>query len=235
MIEDFPRNPYAPPEAPLELQAMETEGLRPIPFEDVDAVPAFWRRVGSMFQILFQHPYELVDRTHVTENLGAPLRFALLFSLPITAMMAAIGVLIGVLGGIAASQDKNAPPFAVFVGMGAFYTVVMPMMAIIGFFIGGLINHGCLWLWGGLRQGYGLRQSIRLHGYYLGFFLLFYLIPILNIFVLLAGPAFLGLALARLHHTDRWRGVCAAYTPLGCCCGAYIAFFAIAIAAGAFK
>jgi len=41
-MEDFPSNPYAPPEAPLELEPEDREGLRPVPFEDRDAIPAFF-------------------------------------------------------------------------------------------------------------------------------------------------------------------------------------------------
>jgi hypothetical protein len=45
-------------------------------------------------------------------------------------------------------------------------------------------------------------------------------IPLVNILVLLGGPALLGMALARMHRADTWRGVCAAYTPyVFCCCG----------------
>lgn len=233
MIDDFPANPYAPPEAPLEQDPYAGVDLRPVPFEDLEAERGFWRRVGGMFKLLFTDPYGLVARVPVTEGLGAPLRFALLLTLPLTALGVAMGLLMAVLGGFAAAGDKNAPPTAVFVGMGLSYTVLMPLSALLAFYVGGAVQHGVLWLWGGARNGRGLHQTLRLHGYYLAFFFLFYLVPLANILVLLGGPAFLGMALARLHRTDRWRAILAAYSPLLLCCLCYGGFIAFAIAAPA--
>jgi hypothetical protein len=233
MIDDFPTNPYAPPEAPLERDPYATEDLRPVPFEDLEAEPGFWRRVGGMFRLLFSDPYGLVARVPVTEGFGPPLKFMLLLSLPVTALMAAMGLFMGVIGGFTAAQDKHGPPAIFFAGMGLFYTVMMPISAVAGFYMGGAVNHALLWLWGGHRNGRGFHQTLRLHGYYLAFFFLFYLVPLANILVVLGGPAFLGLAMARLHRTDRWRAIVAAYTPLLLCCLCYAGFIAFALAAPA--
>lgn len=235
MIDDFPSNPYAPPEAPLERDpCAAAEDLHPVPFEDVEAEPGFWRRVGGMFKLLFSDPWGMVARVPVTEGLGAPLRFTLLLSLPITAMMVVMGLFMGVFGSLTAAQDKHGPPALFFAGMGVFYAVMMPVSTLAGFYLGGAVNHALLWLWGGHRNGRGLHQTLRLHGYYLAFFFLFYLVPLANILVVLGGPAFLGMALARLHRTDRWRGIVAAYTPLLLCCLCYVGIFAMALAGPAF-
>jgi hypothetical protein len=146
-----------------------------------------------------------------------------------------MGILMGVMGVFSTGTAKGEPPPAFFAGLGVLYVVIMPLAAFGGFFILGLLQHGLLWLWGGLRQGRGLRQTLRLHGYYLAFFLLFYMVPLLNFLILLGGPALFGIVAARVHRTDRWRAICAAYTPLLLCCGTYIAIFAIAIAMGGFK
>lgn len=232
------QNPYDPPRSDLDATPdfPAADLSRPIPFEDIEAIPGFWRRVGAMFQMLFQTPYELVDRIPVTHGLGAPLRFALLCSLPVTLLMTFLGIFMGVMGGIVAAQaNSKGPEGWLFAGMGLFYTVLIPFSVLLGFFLGGVLSHFFLWIWGGLREGQGLEQTMRANGYYLGFFMVFYMIPILNIFVAFGGPAIQGIALARLHRTDTWRGVCAAYTPLCCGCLAYAGFFGILMAAGGFK
>lgn len=235
MIDDFPSNPYAPPEAPLEQDPYANADLRPVPFEDLEAEPGFWRRVGAMFKLLFTDPFGLVARVPAGEGLGAPLRFALLLSVPITAMMVAMGLFMGVFGSFAAAQDKHGPPALFFAGMGLLYAVMMPVSVVMGFYVGGAFNHGLLWMWGGLKNGRGLHQSLRLHGYYLAFFFLFYLVPLANILVLLGGPAFLGMAMARVHRTERWRAIVAAYTPLLVCCLCYVGIFAMALGIPAFS
>ncbi len=237
-MDSFPQDPYQPPSAELLApESVPREGeLRPIPFEDLEATPGFWRRVGVMFQLLFTNPHQLVDRIPVTEGLSAPLRFALFCALPITLLMALLGILMGVMGGFLATQASSKGPGAwLFAGMGFLYTVMMPVSVVVGFFLGGVINHFFLWIWGGLRQSQGLTQTLRANGYYLGFFMLFYLVPLLNFLVLLGGPALLGLALARVHRTDTWRGICAAYTPLCCGCIAYAGVFGILAAMGQLK
>ena len=232
------QNPYQPPQSDLEgtPEYHSPEPLRPIPFEDIEAIPGFWRRVGAMFQLLFKAPYELVDRIPITDGLWAPLRFTLLCALPITLLMTLLGVFMAVMGGIVAAQGSSKGPESwLFAGMGLFYALLMPISVMVGFFVGGTVSHFFLWIWGGLRDGQGLGQTLRAHGYYLGFFMLFYLIPLVNIAVLLGGPAFQGIALARIHRTDTWRGVCAAYTPLCCGCLAYVGLFAVMFSMGQLK
>ncbi len=233
-----PQNPYEPPQSDLygTPEAASADHSRPIPFEDLEAIPGFWRRVGAMFQLLFQSPYELVDRVPVTEGLGAPLRFTLLCSLPVTLLMALIGIFMGVMGSIVAAQgNAKGPEGWIFAGMGLFYIVLIPISVFAGFFIGGVLSHCFLWVWGGLRDGRGLEQTLRMNGYYLGFFMVFYLVPLLNILVAMGGPAFQGIALARLHRTDTWRGICAAYTPLCCGCLAYVGIIGMVAAMGHLK
>jgi hypothetical protein len=232
------QNPYEPPQSDLygTPEFLSPNASRPVPFEDIEAIPGFWRRVGTMFQLLFRSPYELVDRIPVTDGLGAPLRFALLCSMPIALLMAFIGILMGVMGGFMAAQGTaKGPEGWIFAGMGLFYTVLIPISVLVGFFLGGALSHFLLWIWGGLRDGQGLGQTMRANGYYLGFFMVFYLIPILNIFVALGGPAIQGIALARIHRTDTWRGVCAAYTPICCGCLAYAGLIGIIATTGLLK
>ena len=109
--------------------------------------------------------------------------------------------------------------------------LLMPLFSFLGMVIGGALNHFFLWMWGGLKPGVGVNQSIRAYGYASAFLQLAGLIPYLGILVQMAGIVVIGMGLARMHKTDTWRGVCAALTPiiLICCCGAVAAAMLIPI------
>lgn len=231
-------NPYAPPQSILQPQTGETgEALRPIPFEDLEAMPGFWKRVGATFGLAFTKPMEFFQRVPVTEGLGSPLRFQFLLAVPMGLFMlcmAAFMALVGYLpGGLAA--DKNAPPQWFFAAMSGSYAVAMPVGLMVSYFIGGPVMHFLLWIWGGLRNGEKLPQTMRAMGYFLAFFTLAYCVPCLNLFVLIGGPVALGMGLARLHRTEPWRAICAAYTPILFCCLFYAGIFGVLIATGAMK
>jgi hypothetical protein len=233
-------NPFAPPQA--ELTSAPDWSLspdrRPVPFEDLEREPRFWPRVWEMFRLLFTAPNQLAERVPNTEGLSAPLRFALLLTTP---TMLLCLLMFGLLGGVMsfgisqAASGSGGPPAWLFLLLGPGYVVLLALMVVITIPVGGLVLHACLWLWGGTRQGCGLGQTLRAVGYYMGFHMLGSLIPLINLAVALAGPAFLGMALARIHRTDTWRGVLAAYLPLLLCCCGYGLFFFLMIGAGALR
>jgi hypothetical protein len=88
-------------------------------------------------------------------------------------------------------------------------------------------------MWGGLRPGVGLNQTVRAYGYASAFIQIGGMIPYLGILIQLAGMIAMGMGLARMHKTDTWRGICAMLTPfiLLCCCGVIAAFSIPAIIA----
>ena len=47
-------------------------------------------------------------------------------------------------------------------------------------------------------------------------------VPLLGPLIQIAALALMGMGLARMHRTDTWRGVCAAYTPFLLCCCCYL-------------
>jgi hypothetical protein len=98
--------------------------------------------------------------------------------------------------------------------------LLMPLFTFLGMVIGGALNHFFLWLWGGLRPGVGVQQSLRAYGYAHAFLQLAGFIPLIGALVQIAGMVVIGMGLARMHRTDTWRGVCAVLTPLFllCCC-----------------
>ena len=199
--------------------------LRPVPFEDHEALPGFWSRVGGMFRMVFSNPMELFDRVPVTEGLGAPWRFLLLLSIPIFLIMALVFFLLGMgLMFAALEQVGKGGSRALAAAMPLIFGVIlllMPLFTFLGMVIGGAFNHFFLWMWGGLKPGLGTSQSIRAYGYASAFIQIGGLIPYLGILVQLAGLVVIGMGLARMHKTATWRGICAVLTPvfLLCCCG----------------
>ncbi len=222
MLNEPPRIPppaWEPPPAPA-----ITPDLRPVPFEDLQAFPGFWARVGGMFRMVFRNPMELFERVPVGEGLGAPWRFLLLLSIPVFLIMTLIFFLVGIGIMVAAlEQAGKSDGKAIAAIMPVIFGVIlllMPLFTFLGMVIGGAFNHFFLWMWGGLRPGVGASQSIRAYGYAHAFLQLGGFIPIVGPLIQLAGLIVIGMGLARMHKTNTWRGICAVLTPffLLCCC-----------------
>lgn len=230
-----PANPYAPPQAPLlgDPGRPEDGTLRPVPFEDLAAIPGFWARVWAMFGLVFTRPLELLERVPATESLSAPWRFNMLLVLPYLLFMGLIFALVFGMAGIAGAKDPNMPPglLAGIVG-GEFFLIALFMTA--GMFIWGALIHASLWIWGATREGRGLVQTLRTIGYGSAFLNLLLIVPCLGPLAALVGWVFLSIGLARVHRTETWRSVCAVLvTPFVLCCGLYALIFAMAFGAAA--
>jgi hypothetical protein len=212
---------------------------RPVPFEDFEAFPTFWSRVGGMFRLVFSNPMDLFDRVPVTESFGAPWRFLMLLSVPVFLIMTLMFFLLGM--GIMLStleQTGKGDSKMVAAVMPIIFGVVlllMPLFTFLGMIIGGMFSHFFLWMWGGLKPGVGMNQTVRAYGYTSAFIQIGGLIPYLNILIQIAGIVVMGMGLARMHRTATWRGVCAALTPLFlvCCCLIPVLIMAIPVIAAA--
>jgi hypothetical protein len=226
-------NPYQAPEADLTEPAdfLEPGDLRPVPFEDLELEPRFWPRVWAMFSALFKGPLELAERVPITNGLGAPWRFQMVLTIPLLVLILVIAVIFGILmlavSAGAQARHPGEPPAWLFGLLPLAYLVILPPMQFLNMIVIGALSHGSLWIWGGLKQGAGATATIRLTGYFLGFFMLVGFIPIIGSLAALAGPAFLGMGMARIHRTDTWRGICAAYTPLVVLCCGFIGVFVV--------
>lgn len=224
-----------PPVLPAAPPPFEAPALRPVPFEDLEAFPGFWARVGAMFRLVFSNPLELFDRVPLTEGFAAPWRFLLLLSIPVFLVVALLFFFVGMGIMLAAlEQSGKAESRALAAGMPVIFGAIlllMPLFSFLGMVIGGALNHFFLWMWGGLRPGVGTGQSIRAYGYASAFIQIGALIPYLGFLVQIAGVVVIGMGLARMHRTDTWRGVCAVLTPvfLLCCCGIVAVMAAAAI------
>ncbi len=218
--------PFLPP-PPVAFTPFRPEAptLRPVPFEDLETFPGFWSRVGGMFRMVFSNPMDLFDRVPVTDGFGAPWRFLLLLSVPVFLIVAMVFFFMGMAMVLAALEQAGKGDGKAFVAImpvifGA-TLLLLPLFAFLGMVIGGAFNHFFLWMWGGLKPGVGVNQSIRAYGYAHAFLQIAGIIPWLGFLLQIAGLVVVGMGLARLHKTDTWRGICAVLTPifLCCCCG----------------
>ena len=210
------------PEAPHPLEAPEERPL-PLPWEDRERYPQFWPRVGAMFSLVFSDPLGYFERVPAGSGLARPWTFQMLLMAPVLVL---VGILLAFFGmvGLAATlgASANGEPFPAWIfGLLPALALLFPLFLFLGMVVSGAVAHACLWLWGGLRPGQPVGQSIRAHGYANAFISLFSLIPYFGILVALAGTVWMGWGFARLHRTDTWRGICALLTPLVliCCCG----------------
>jgi hypothetical protein len=233
MVDIPSQNPFQPPEAAVLEQAWDPLALPPVPWEDTDAYPGFWQRVGAMFSLLFSNPMELADRIPVTDGLAPAWRFNLVMAIPYFAFT---GLIFAFMGSIFAftPSDPNLPK-GLMAGIFGGELVLILLIYCVGMFVAGAIAHAALWMWGGTRGGAGLGQTIRTCGYIWGFVNLGMLVPCVNLFVMLGGIVYLGMALARIHRTDTWRGICAVLTPYFICCLGYAALLLAGFTLGAFN
>ena len=228
-MDDLSFDPSAQPEAP----ASAAPSL--LPWEDRENFPAFWSRVGGMFQLLFKDPIAFFEHVPSGAGFSRPWTFILLCAVPIFLIMGLIFMFFGMafLAGLAQERgaDKAILAFLPFILLAIL--ALMPLFMFLAMLINGSLHHLFLWMWGGTKAGVSVEQTIRATGYANAFLQIGGLIPYLGILIQLAGLVVLGMGLARMHRTDTWRGVCAVLTPLFliCCCLVVAMFFIIGLAA----
>lgn len=226
-------NPYQAPEAPVLETPTDFSSLPPIPWEDRETYPRFWRRLGAMFSLLFSNPMDFADRIPVTDGLAPAWRFNLLMAVPYLGFM---GLMLAFMGTMFAFLPADPQmPKGMMSGLMALEFVFIAGLVCAGMFIYGAILHACLWMWGATREGLGLGQTIRACGYIWGFVNLGMFVPCVNFFIMLGGLIYLGMGLARIHRTDTWRGICAVLTPVFLCCLGYGLILALSIGMAGLK
>lgn len=156
-MENGEPNLYQPPQAELtgaEEAYASDSALPPVPFEDEAAYPAFGSRLWATLKLGYTDPFGLADRVSVTEPILPAWLFNLVFQFPFAIVGLAVGVAIqGLMGRLTGTPTpSNALIQVASVIIGPF----------VGIFVSSVLLHPFLWLFGGTRQGLGLRQTIRL-------------------------------------------------------------------------
>lgn len=239
-VESWPENPYTPPQADLDAPQMpdppEGEQL-PIPYEDSLRHPDFWLRCKETVVQGIKENQAFLQRVPVGEGFVKPWQFLMISIIPMTAFALLILVpliFLGVLSGPMGRKEQLLGS-GVVIGIAIGVVVLVPLFMFLGMLLMGAIDHFGLWIWGGTKAGIELNQTIRASAYAQGIFSLVMfplqvlgMIPLIGILFSMVSMAawcvfyvYKGLALARMHQTDPWRGVCAVFTPLIllCCCG----------------
>jgi len=182
----------------------------PLPFEDPSL--GFWPRVGRTLDVAFRTPMGGFGSLALGSSLGAPWRLKLLLAAP-AYLAATLGLTLVQLVVVAASWNRNLPreAFTVCPALLLALLVAGPLFQWLSMVWGGLMLHGLLWLFRGTSAGPGLRQTVRAAGYTQAVVGLLSLVPLLGAAAYPAARVTLGLGLARLHHTDPWRGLAAAW------------------------
>ncbi len=111
-------------------------------------------------------------------------------------------------------------------GMGflsIFLIICIPVLILIGAFIGAAIVHVCLMIVGGAKQPF--ETTLRTLCYANGSTHLLNIVPICGGMIALVAAIIVGsIGLARTHETDTWRAVVAVLLPMVVCCGGAILF-----------
>lgn len=222
------------------------EGPRPVPWEDLEGIPAFWDRVGRTFQLAFSSPMEFFERIPQSEGLARPWGFLLFTSLPNYLLLLAIflfaGVVLAFMQGLADAKEilfRQHPAMAWILPLAlGGLLLLMPLLQFLGMLLLGGLQHLFLWMFGGTREGVPAQHTIRACTYAWAIIGLIAflpsLIPYLGVLIVLpihiVGLVFTGMGLARLHRTDTWRGIAAVFAPmvLLCCCAMVLWFGLIA-------
>lgn len=243
-VDPWQDNPFTPPRADLgPFPDAPGSASRPIPFEDPERYPTLWLRAKETIVQGVKEHQAFLERAPLDTSLSKPWQFQMLAVLPWLAIMALFMVALVALGAFASSGRGGLGLFgATALGLGALFLALLPALTFLGMLLAGAIDHACLWIWGGTKAKVGLLQTIRGDAYAMGILNLMLLplnllslVPILGILASLAAMAalvvflvFKGMALARMHRTEPWRGICAAFTPvLALCCLGVAAALAI--------
>jgi len=234
-MEPYQENPYLPPQAELgtvPAQPLEPEALRPIPFEDPEEYPTLWLRFKETIVQAVREKEAFLERVPVYDDFTRPWQFQMLSLVPLFGLLLLVGILIGLVALFAGLGSLGSKEGSMVIGIAALvlvgFAILLPLGTFLGMLLVGVMDHFCLWIWGGTKEGVGLPQTIRASGYAHGVMNLITtplqilgMIPLLGILFSLANMVlsvlfivYKGMALARMHRTETWRGVCAVFTPV---------------------
>jgi hypothetical protein len=143
----------------------------------------------------------------------------------------------GVLQSVGLVSSGSGDGLAALAGFGAtsiLMLVLMPVILLLGLFVGSAITHLCLMLVGGANQSY--ETTLRVMSYSSGSASVLQVIPLCGGIISALYTIVLNcIGLARAHQTDTWRAVVAVLLPAFLCCGlvAFVVTVIVGSAGGA--
>jgi hypothetical protein len=228
------RNPPPPPPPPQSSTAPEaaqplattttpaaaTAPLRTgLPWENREG-RSFFNALFDTISLIFTKPAEAFSIMRREGGFGDPLIYALI--LGCAGGLVSIGFNTGIQSLGLMSERNNALGALFGMGFGIIAMIfLLPIVIIIGMFIGAAITHLCLMLVGGAKQPYETTFRVLCYGGGTGNLL--QMIPFCGGFAaLIANLIFSCIGLARAHETDTWRALVAILLPMILCCGAIV-------------
>lgn len=187
----------------------------------------------TLSEVLF-HPSETFAGARQWGGIGGPLLYSILMGSIFGWLGYAIGMMtrsmtarfMGALLGEAGLEEDFpiGSPMLLFQGLGLVFAVFfIPLAALIGTFVASLINHVCLIIFGGARNGF--ESTFRVCAYTAGSIAPLQLIPLCGGMISFFWAIIVSIiGLAQMHQTDTWRAVMAVLLPMILSCCAVIAF-----------
>lgn len=193
----------------------ESRVLSRIPMEDRERYPGFWKRFWETLKLGICEPLAFFERIPQGESAGAPLKFALLLSVPGYLFLCLYPLMFGFMGLIehlAGSPQDKEPPF-LWMSLGCFGGILLaPLLQIALWLCLGVVQYLFLRLWGVHDAEVPLGQDLRAFTYAQGYVALAFWTPLGPIAGLLV-VVVAGLGYARMHKRSPWRGIAATLTP----------------------
>jgi hypothetical protein len=231
-------NPYASPAVPASPFTGQFQFAGPrvgLPWENERKTLGCWFR--TMWLVL-SSPTLAFTIMRQGGGLGTPLMFNAYAVGMLMALVAAIGIPIGLAIGFAGGQNKNAGPeineivfiVGLAVGAGLFYGVIL---AVITPFVWAGIYHVSLMVFGGARQGFETTFRVVCYAYFSAFLpgMLLALFPYIGgLGLVIWMIALFIIGLSRAHEITGGKAAAAVLVPFAVCCGLYIAMIATFVA-----
>ncbi|MFN2507877.1 MAG: YIP1 family protein [Chthoniobacterales bacterium] len=232
-LESF-RTETPPPPTAAAPPVGSTLATAPAPAPDRAGLPWDNRETSGFLNALFEtiamvltRPSEAFRVMKRDGGFADPLLYVLILGMLGAVVSFGFSAMMQSLGFMGSREDG----MAALLGLGfssIFVLVLMPVILIVGTFIGAAITHVCLMILGGANQSY--ETTLRVLSYSSGSASVFQLVPLCGGVIAGVWSIVLNcIGLSRAHETDTWRAVVAVLLPMVVCCGGVALLFFLLI------
>jgi len=237
-LESF-RTPAAPP--PVAAPAPETTPTAPqpiavstpvvgeqsgLPWENRERI-GFLNALWETILMILTKPNEAFGVMRREGNFVDPLLYVVLMGTAAAVVSFFYSFILNSFGMMSGGDRQGVAALFGFGAGSVVMLILMPVILIIGMFVGAAITHVCLMIVGGANQSY--ETTLRVLSYSSGSANILQLLPVCGGMVAGIYTVVLNcIGLARAHQTDTWRAVVAVLLPVVVCCGgAFLIVFAV--------